>query len=115
VRVRHDADGRSRILASDVEVAESVLSQTRGLMFRSSIPEDYALVFDFDAASTRDVHMLFVWFPIDAIWLVDETVTHVKRLRPWIGVGRADADTLIELPAGAASEVDVGDVVRVED
>jgi len=102
------------VLARDVDVAASTLSRARGLMFRRSVPDDYALVFEFDGAGTREVHMLFVPFPIDAVWLVDDEVTHVKRLRSWIGLGRARADVLLELPAGAADEVEVGDAVRVE-
>ena len=74
-----------------------------------------SLVFAFDDAAARDVHMLFVPFPIDAIWLVDDEATHVKRLRSWLGLGRARADTLLELPAGAADDVAVGDVVHVRD
>ena len=82
-------------------------------MFRRSIPDDYGLVFRFDTAKKRDLHMLFVPFPIDAVWIVDREVTGVKRLRPWIGLGRANADTIVELPAGAADGVEVGDTVDV--
>ena len=110
MRVLHDGEP----LATDVEVADSTLARARGLMFRRSIPEDYALVFTFDDVARRDVHMLFVPFPLDAVWLVDGEVEQVKRLRPWIGLGAARADTLIELPAGAAAAVDVGDAVTVE-
>jgi uncharacterized membrane protein (UPF0127 family) len=115
MRVLHERDGGDRVLATDVDVAASTVARARGLMFRRSIPDDYALVFEFDGAAARDVHMLFVPFPIDAIWLVDGTVTHVKRLRSWVGLGRARADTLLELPAGAADDVAVGDGMRVED
>ncbi|NHN42234.1 DUF192 domain-containing protein [Halorubellus sp. JP-L1] len=114
MRVLHERDGNTRVLARDVDVAASTLSRARGLMFRRSIPDDYALVFEFDGAAARDVHMLFVPFPIDAVWLVDDEVTQVERLRSWLGLGRARADVLVELPAGAAGDVDVGDVVRVE-
>jgi len=110
VRVTHDGD----VLATDVDVADSTLSRARGLMFRRSIPNDFALVFTFDDVARRDVHMLFVPFPIDALWLVDGVVRQVKRLRPWIGFGWADADTLVELPAGAAAAVEQGDVVAIE-
>ena len=114
MRVVHERDGADRVLASDVDVAASTLARARGLMFRRSIPDDYALVFEFDGTAARDVHMLFVPFPIDAIWLVDDEVIHVKRLRSWLGLGRARADTLLEFPAGAADDVAVGDVVHVE-
>ncbi|WP_435347544.1 DUF192 domain-containing protein [Haloarchaeobius sp. HRN-SO-5] len=104
----------TRTLARNVDVADSTLSRVRGLMFRRSIPDDYALVFQFDTAETRNVHMLFVPFPIDVLWLVDGEVVHAERLRPWVGLGRGTADTLVELPAGAATDVELGDVVRVE-
>lgn len=82
-------------------------------MFRRSVPDDYALVFTFDGVARRDVHMLFVPFPLDVLWLVEGTVERVERLRPWIGLASARADTLVELPAGAASSVQEGDSVAV--
>lgn len=109
----HPADGTdTRTIATEIEFAETRLQQARGLMFRRSIPEEYALVFPFEAASKRDLHMLFVPFSIDAIWLLDGEVTATKRLRPFVGLGRATADTVIELPAGGATGVDPGD--RIE-
>ena len=113
VRLEHRADGTRRTLATDVEVAESFLSRARGLMFRRSIPDDYAMVFRFDDADGRDLHMVFVPFDLDAVWVVDGEVTATKRLRAWRGLGAAAADTVIEFPAGAASAVDVGDAIRV--
>lgn len=45
------------------------LSQMFGLMFHKSIPEDYALIFIFKTIGTVRIHMLFVFFPIDVIFL----------------------------------------------
>jgi uncharacterized membrane protein (UPF0127 family) len=114
VNVRHERDGDARTLATDVDVADSFLSQARGLMFRTSIPDDYALVFPFDDATSRDIHMVFVPFDIDAVWVEDEEVQHVERMPAWTGRGEARCDTLVELPAGAAADVEVGDRVWVE-
>ncbi|MFU1780463.1 DUF192 domain-containing protein [Haloarcula japonica] len=114
MRLVHDPDGAAHSLATDVEYAESMLEQGRGLMFRSSIPEDYALVFPFDRASRQFIHMLFVRFPLDVLWLVDEEVQAVETLQPWRSVGYANADTVIELPGGTASAVSEGDTVRLE-
>jgi len=106
-------DGDPTVLASDVDVARSTLEQARGLMFRRSVPEGYALVFPFDEVDAQWLHMLFVPFAIDALWLVDGEVRTVKRLAPFVGLGRGRADTVVELPAGAADGVAVGDEVRL--
>lgn len=114
VRVVHEIDGTERTLATDVDVADGLLSQGLGLMFRRSIPDDYALVFPFGRVSKRGLHMLCVPFDIDAVWVVGDEVQAVKRLSAWTGHGRAKADTVIELPAGAADGVEAGDTVRIE-
>jgi uncharacterized membrane protein (UPF0127 family) len=115
VRVVHDSDGTERTIATDVSVADGIVSKGLGLMFRRSVPEGYALVFEFSGGSKRGLHMLCVPFDIDAVWLVDGEVQAVERLGAWTGRGRALADTVIELPAGAADGVAPGDTVRVEE
>lgn len=111
----HEPSGAEpRTLASTVEVADSFLQRARGLMFRHSVPDDYALVFPFGRPARRGLHMLFVAFPIDAVWLVDDEVVAKKRLHPWRGYGRARADTIFELPAGRADGVEPGDRVVLE-
>jgi hypothetical protein len=125
MRVVHDPDGAGRVLAADAEAADGFVSQTVGLMGQSSVPEDYALVFRFgdapflyrlfDTQPTRFIHMLFVRMGLDVLWLRDGEVVKAATLSPWTGVGRAKADAVIELPAGAADGVDVGDRIAIED
>jgi hypothetical protein len=131
MRVVHETDGiigsdsgpERRVLATDVELADSALTQAKGLMFRASVPDEYALVMDIDGGglvpfssgpSRQFVHMLFMRVSIDVLWLVDDEVTKTGRLRPWTGMGVARANRIIELPAGATDGVTVGDTVRVE-
>ena len=112
----HSADdSERRVLGDDVDVARSTVEQARGLMFRRSIPDGYALVFPFDGVDSRWLHMLFVPFSIDALWLVDGEVTAKARLAPFVGLGRGRADTIVELPAGAADSVAVGERVGLVD
>ena len=115
MRLVHQSDGARRTLATEVETADSFLAQARGLMFRRSIPDDYALVFPFDSVASRDVHMVFVPFPLDVLWLQNSEVVRKERLSPWIGLAKAEADQLVELPAGSADEVAVGDAVQIEE
>ena len=84
-------------------------------MFRRSIAEDYALVFEFDRVGTRRLHMVCVPFPIDAVWLQEGVIGHIERLPAWSGRGAARANTVIEFPAGATEGIEVGDRLRVED
>lgn len=116
MRLVHEPEGgQARTLAATVETADSFLSRARGLTFRRSLPPDFALVFRFDRAATRRVHMLFVAVPLDVLWVEAGTVRRVERLRPWTGYGAARADVLVELPAGSADGVAAGDAVRLAD
>jgi hypothetical protein len=108
VRLVHRHDGRKRVLASEVEVADSFLAKARGLMFRRSIPDGHVLAFPFDVPGSRSLHMVGVPFDIDAVWTVEGEVTRTKRLPAWRGLGRATADAVYELPAGAADGVEPG-------
>jgi len=112
VRIVHADDD---VLATDVEVAESLPAKLLGLRFRRSLPADHALLFPFASASRRDVDMLFVPVPIDVVWLVEGRVERVETLRAWFDLAVAPADTLIELPDGAAAAVSPGDTVRIEE
>lgn len=129
MEVRHEpadgselADPAGRVLATDVEFAEGIRQQAKGLMFRGDVPADYALVFEFDdpprfvpdaLAGRRSIHMLFVTVPLDVLWLHDDRVEQVSTLSPWTGLGFARADTVIEMRGGAAEGVAVGDTVRI--
>jgi uncharacterized membrane protein (UPF0127 family) len=109
------ADGaEGAVLASTVELADSLASQVRGLTFRDDLPEDFAMVFEFGGTGYRSIHMLFVRVPLDVLWLRDDVVVQTKTLSPWTGAGVAHADRVVELPGGGADGVSVGDTVRLE-
>ncbi|MBN2488272.1 MAG: DUF192 domain-containing protein [Methanosarcinaceae archaeon] len=94
-------------IASDVEFANSLLSQTKGLMFRKSISDDYALVFVMAKPRIISIHMLFVRFPIDVLFL-DENKRIVKtaHLRPWTGLASSSEKIkyMIEIPEGSIAK-----------
>lgn len=114
MHIEHVGDERS-VLATEVSVADTIRRQLQGVMFKASLPDDYGLVFPFDEAKPRGVHMVFVRVPIDVVWTVGEQVRAVKRLQPWTGYGRAEADRIVELPAGTADAVAEGDQVRLRE
>ena len=101
------------MLATNVESADGVFRQGVGLMFRRSVPDDYAMVFRFGSQRKRGLHMLFVPFDIDACWLCDGVVQHVTTMSAWTGRGSALCDTVVEAPAGTFDGVEPGDRVVV--
>lgn len=115
MRVVHDPGGEERVLATNVERAEGIVRQGIGLMFRRSIPDDYAMVFPFGSQRKRGLHMLFVPFDVDACWLCDGVVQHVTTMSAWTGHGSAVCDSVIEAPAGTFDGVKDGDRVLVEE
>ena len=118
--IGEEAGTKDRVLARNVEIADTALTQMRGLMFRSGLPDSFALVMEvggekllpFTSGPKRhSVHMLFVKVPLDVIWLDGEEVTKTAQMQPWKSIAMGKADRIIELPAGAAEEVEPGDRV----
>jgi uncharacterized membrane protein (UPF0127 family) len=111
---------RDTVLASDLHTAASFEARFRGLMGRSAIPAGFGLWFPGESS----IHMMFMRFPIDAVFLGAEDAGGLRpvisvsaALRPWTGLAAVrGAKGVIELPAGAAaaSGTVAGDLVRVE-
>lgn len=111
---------RSCSLAAQVEVAGSIWARFKGLMGRRSLPPGRGLWLPGD----NGIHMLFMRFPIDAVFLgkpdadgARRVVAVQRRLRPWVGIVPLvrSANGVLELPAGTSEETDteVGDLVRI--
>ena len=111
---------RGSEVAGQVEVADSFGTRFRGLMGRASLLPGGGLWL----TGTSNIHMFFMRFPIDAIFLgrpaADggrQVVAVHASLRPWTGIVwyARGADGCLELPAGsaAASGTAVGDVVAL--
>lgn len=112
---------RGTVLADSVEVAESFWGRFLGLMGRVALPLGGGLWL----RPGNSIHMLFMRFPIDAVFLAREGADGTRRvvavraaLRPWTGVVwlARGADGCLELPAGAAAESGTvaGDLVVLE-
>lgn len=90
------------VIAKNIEFARTLLKQALGLMFRESILPDYSMIFIIRKPSRVNVHMLFVFFPIDLIFLDDEKkVMGFSRLKPWVGFkAMKDIKYVLEMKAG---------------
>jgi uncharacterized membrane protein (UPF0127 family) len=97
-----------RVLSANAIVADSFWSRFRGWMLRGRPADGEALIIQ----PCTSIHMMFMRFAIDAVFFDREgNVTHVThRLPPWVGLafGRRRAYGVIELPAGAAQDIERG-------
>lgn len=95
-------------LAPGARVARSVWARTRGLMFRKGLAEGEALVID----PCGSIHMMWMFFPIDAVFYNREgVVTKVARnVKPWTGfaMGGRGARSVIEMRVGDADGIEPG-------
>jgi len=93
-------------------IADTALLRMRGLLGRSSLAADEGLLI----RPAGSIHMLFMRFPIDAVFCDrDLRVVAIRRdLRPWRFAAARGARVVVELPAGGASAVAEGDRLVVD-
>jgi uncharacterized protein len=101
----HVASGQ--ILAQTLEKPRTFVGRGIGLMFRGSLPAGHGMLID----PCNGIHMLFMRFPIDALFLdrVDRVKRVYQKVPPWYGVVWLvwGAEKVVELPAGTLQGVDL--------
>ena len=87
-------------------VAESMLSRSRGLLGRRELPPGEGLLL----RPASSIHMFFMSFPIDAVFLDRELVVRkvVPRLMPWRLAFGLGSKAVLELPAGECERRGLG-------
>ena len=101
---------RSKVLAKDVLVCDKLWSSMRGLMFKKELAKGQALLIDLHKDKQASIHMFFVKFPIDVIWLNSEklVVDTAHNIKPNSIVKPAEfARFVVELPAGTLKDKSV--------
>ena len=87
-------------------------------MFRLSAPT-FSVLFPFPTARRVCIHMYFVFFSLDILWLdKDCTVIAQKTLKPWSNhTPKESATYILELPAGTCQSlgVRIGDTLKFEE
>ncbi|HET7725787.1 MAG TPA: DUF192 domain-containing protein [Candidatus Limnocylindrales bacterium] len=115
----HNLDRRTD-LATELETASSLWAKFMGLMGRARLPDSHGLWLP----ASNGIHMMFMRFPIDAVFVgrpdVEgaRTVRSLHRgLRPWIGLVPLvrGADGVLELPLGTIDRTgtQVGDRITI--
>ncbi len=106
---------RNKKITEKTRLANTFFEKFKGLMFEKKGRFDYALIFDFGSekkAGAR-IHMLFVFFPICAVYLdAGKKVVDMKNnLKPFSlnYTPKKKARFLVELPVQAGKAVSLGD------
>jgi uncharacterized protein len=108
--VRRASDGV--VVCEHCRVADTFWLRLRGLMGRTSLDPGEGMLFE----QNGSIHMFFMRIPLDVIFLDRESrvVKIARELQPWRTAAARGARTTIELAAGAAAGVEVGDVLTID-
>lgn len=106
---------RKTILAEEVKICKDDFSKAIGLMF--SEKQDKVLVFKFDKEKIISLHMFFVFYPIDVLFLDKNKIVVDKKesFKPFtIYNSRKKAMYAVELPAGVIKKTKTGIGDKIE-
>lgn len=110
----------TKVIAENVKVLESVPSKMRGLMFSKKLVNSQAFVFVNKEESRQEssLHMLFVFYKIDVVWLDKkfEVVDLREGLVPFtpLIIPKKAAKYVIEMRNGKIKEnkLEIGDRLK---
>ncbi len=98
------------VISNEKKICTILFSKMKGLMFTS---KPRSLVFVNRQEIPTPIHMMFVFYPIDVLWLDSgKKVVHKQTLKPFGFSENIVAKYVVELPAGAAAKVSVGDTIE---
>ncbi len=105
---------KKTILAKKIKFCKTEISKIKGLMFTKRLNK--ALIFIFKKESLQHIHMFFVWYPIDVLWLdKSKLVVQLKEnLLPFrIILAKKPSLYMIELENGTIkkSKTEINDMI----
>lgn len=97
-------------LANKVIIADNFFSRARGLMFRKE-KKDTAMVLSFKKPGRYSIHMFFVLFPIDVLWLdekkrIMQMNEHVVPWTPCVSP-KTKISYIVELSSGTLKNIKI--------
>ena len=107
---------KNTLLANTIRYASNPVQQAIGLMFSKECKHE-ALIFNFPTERIQSLHMLFVFYPIDVIFLNEnkEIVELKENFKPFTAYKSTEkAQYVLELPRNTIkqSQSSVGDNIR---
>jgi uncharacterized protein len=112
----HTAKG---VKVVSVEITETQDEKMKGLMFRSSLPDDQGMIFAYDPPREITMWMRNTYIPLDMVFIRPDGVIH--RIEAWtrplseeIIASKGDVAACLELAGGAAERMGLKAGDRVE-
>ena len=109
---------KNKVIIDKVRIAGNFFSQLKGLMFEERKKFDYALVFPMAIESRHgtSIHMLFVFFPIDIVFLdagrkVVDVRRNVPSFLPYLAP-KKPAKYFVEMPVGKSNGIEEGNIIE---
>jgi hypothetical protein len=106
------------LIADNAKLYKNFVCKVKGLMFSKPLRKGRGIILEAEKEGILDttIHMLFVFFPIDIIWLnSNKEVVDIKRsilpFIPWISPKKA-SKYVIELAKGASKSIRIGDILN---
>ncbi len=108
----------NKILADKIKYCTNTFSRTKGLRFSKPLKEKQALILVAEKESITEtmIDMLFVFFPIDVLWLdKNKRVVDMRRsVKPFtfLIMPKRPAKYVVELKEGMANNINLGDELK---
>ena len=107
------------VVASKVKIADTFFKRLLGLMFRKK-PHPLLISFNKEGRISASIHMFFVRFGLDVVWLDKEfkVVDLREEIKPFslkIYFPRGKANYVLELPCEGIKrgKIEIGDLLQV--
>jgi uncharacterized membrane protein (UPF0127 family) len=107
----------NKVLCNSHKILTNIFSKAKGLMLSRKL-KDTGYVFVFSKPRRVDLHMLFVFFPIDVIFLSEskKVIELKKNFLPFtLYISQHKAKYIIELPKGTIerTKTDLGHIISI--
>ncbi len=108
---KENKNSYEKCISNNITLCKSLLKKGTGLMFKRK-KQDFAYIFPFKKKQIMNITMMFVFFPIDIIFLVKNNendrlkiVEIVENLKPFTHyIAKEKSTTFIELPIGSVKK-----------
>jgi len=104
---------KKRNFSTNSKIHSNIFSQAHGLMFTKPLKLNQSILIKFKKEKQEAIHMFFVFYPIDAVWLnQDYKIVHIERnIRPFTSLvdPKKKAIAILETQKEATINLRVGD------